>query len=72
MHFDKLTVQNEEKKEIFCRAYTQLVVHAFPMLLKCLRIDVERQALQNESTVEETVLSRPRVNEMKVRALKEL
>lgn len=42
VHFDKLTVQNEEKKEIFCRAYTQLVVHAFPVLLKCLRVDVER------------------------------
>ena len=47
VHFDKLTVQNEEKKEIFCRSYTQLVVHSFPMLLKCLRLDVERQAMQN-------------------------
>lgn len=45
IHIDKLTVQNEEKKEIFCRAYTQLVVLAFPMLVKCLRIDVERQRL---------------------------
>lgn len=72
VHFDKLTVQNEEKKEIFCRAYTQLVVHAFPMLLKCLRIDVERQAIQNESTAEGTVLCRLKVNEMKLQALKEL
>ena len=43
IHIDKLAVQNTEKKEIFVRAYSQLVVQAFPVLIKCLKIDIARQ-----------------------------
>jgi len=42
IHIDKLPYQNPEKKEIFVRAYSTLVVHAFPILIKCLKIDINR------------------------------
>lgn len=42
IHIDKLSIQNVEKKEVFVRAYSQLIVHAFPTMLKCLKIDICR------------------------------
>ena len=47
IHFDKLTTQNDEKKEMFCKAYTQLIVYSFPVIAKCLQIDIERVKLTN-------------------------
>ena len=46
IHIDKLAQQNIEKKEVFVRAYTQLVIKAFPVLIKCLRIDIQREKFQ--------------------------
>jgi len=51
IHIDRLARdQNPDKREIFCRAYSQLVVQAFPALVKCLRMDVLRSQLPSNDT----------------------
>ena len=39
---DRLIAQNEEKAEIFVRTYASLVLLTFPLILKCLRSDIQR------------------------------
>ena len=49
IHIDKLAHQNTDKREPFCRAYSTLILKAFPVLLKCLNLDISRSKQPNSA-----------------------
>lgn len=59
-----MALQNDDKREQFFGAYSQLVVHAFPVLVTCLRDDIDRAALQ--ALPEDSLKARVALNKDKV------
>ena len=49
IHMDTLAHRNPDKRDIFSRSYAHLVLIAFPVIIKCLKIDIFRSQMPEDS-----------------------